>query len=122
MAYLLIVEDEPDLRAVWTEALNLLGNRVQSAADGDEALELALKQSFDLILLDLNLPRRNGLSVLKEIRERDDQTPIVVVTAASDSNQVRLVVAAGATDVLFKPLPMDTLIDAISRLARQTGR
>ncbi len=122
MAYLLIVEDQPDLRAVWTEALTLLGNRVQGAADGNEALRLMEEQPFDLVMLDINLPRRNGLEVLKDIRSKDPITPVVIVTSTTDPSLVRTVVAAGATDVLFKPVPMDSLIDTISRLVRQSGR
>lgn len=122
MAYLLIVEDQPDLRTVWTEALTLLGNRVQSAADGNEALRLMEELPFDLVLLDINLPRRNGLEVLKNIRSKDPVTPVIIVTSTTDPSLVRTVVAAGATDVLFKPVPMDSLIDTIARLARQSGR
>jgi two-component system OmpR family response regulator len=120
MARLLIIEDETDLREVWAEELGLMGNRVQSAADGVEGWESVQRELFDLVVLDLNLPRQSGLETLRLIRRHDPHLPVIVVTANTTPEVVRKVIAAGANDILFKPVALSNLTEAIARLARQS--
>ena len=118
MAKVLIVEDETDLREIWMEELSQAGNSVWSAADGQEASRMVETHVFDLVLLDIELPRRSGLEVLQEIRSRDTRLPVVVITAVTSPTVARAVVAAGASDILFKPITLADLTDIVTRLAR----
>ncbi|MBI2461173.1 MAG: response regulator [Candidatus Rokubacteria bacterium] len=91
------------MRALRPEGLRLL-----SAADGESALEIALREGPDLILLDWLLPGRDGLEVCRALRASDDPTlrgaPVVLITAQTRPEQIAAGFAAGATDYLAKPL------------------
>lgn len=117
MANVLIVEDQTDLREVWAEELSLLGNQVQGAADGVEGWEIAQQNVFDIIVLDIGLPHRSGVEVLRDIRRVYPVVPVVVVTAITDPSIVRQMAAAGANQILFKPVALDNLAETISRLS-----
>ena len=120
MAYILIAEDVLELRVAWVEALTTIGNVVDGAADGARAWELIQSNGpYDLIILDINMPRQNGLETLKLIRQHDSKVPVLAVTAITDPEIVRRVISSGATDILFKPLSLNEFINAISRLAQK---
>ncbi len=121
MANILVVEDQDDLREVWAEELDLLGNHVRRAANGQDGWESFQQESFDLIVLDIGLPRRTGLEVLNSIRQQDPGVPVVIVTAVTDPGIARIALNAGATDVLFKPITLANLRDVVSRLIRRPG-
>ena len=118
MARVLIVEDDVDICSAWAAGLTLHGNHVQTAIDGLEGIEQIKGQSFDVILLDLSMPRLSGLDTLRLIRETQPNLPIVVVTALTDHKMTRAAINAGANDILFKPLSLNDLADAVTRHAR----
>jgi DNA-binding response OmpR family regulator len=78
---LLLVEDEPGLVLTLTDRLSREGYAVEAAADGESGLARASSSPFDLIVLDVMLPRMNGLDLLRELRRRGNQTPVIVLTA-----------------------------------------
>lgn len=82
---ILIVEDEDDLRASLTEGLRMSHYAVDETADGEEALYLLTTEKYDLLLLDLNLPKVDGFTVLKQIRETNSELKILILSAKSNT-------------------------------------
>lgn len=120
---LLLVEDTPDL-ALWLgTALRQAGAQVEFARDGNEALALLSSgDSFDAVLLDLNLPGRDGLSVLQELRERGDTVPVMILTARASVPDRVLGLNLGADDYLPKPFDLSELEARLQALLRRPGR
>lgn len=120
---LLLVEDTPDI-AVWlAAALRQAGLSVSLAGDGERALQaLAPGHGFDLVLLDLQLPRRDGLSVLEALRGRGDEVPVLVLTARASVPDRVLGLQLGADDYLGKPFELAELEARVQALLRRPGR
>ncbi len=104
-ARLLIVDDYEDIRDVLTLRLRGMGYVTAAAADGDEALEMARAQEFDLMLLDIMMPKMSGYEVLDQMRNDPllRRIPVIVISAVDDLNSVVRCVELGAEDYLFKP-------------------
>lgn len=119
MASVLVVEDEYELRTVWAEALTLAGNTVGTAGDGVQAIKQVGTNTYDVLVFDLNLPRMSGLEAIRLIRRTEPDLPILAVTGVHDPDMARAVIEVGANDILFKPIAMDELVDAVGRYARQ---
>ena len=81
---LLVVDDEESLRTVLCSELVSEGFKVQNAGDGDEAIEILNKEEFDLVLLDIKMPRVNGFDVLKHVKEKHPATKVVMLTGFAD--------------------------------------
>jgi DNA-binding response OmpR family regulator len=103
-ARILVVEDDDDSRVIYEEILSVAGHRVITAADGEEAIAYALRLPFDLIILDLCLPKVDGVRVIKELRSSPaaESTPIITVSAADELMHAEAL-AAGADLALEKP-------------------
>ncbi len=101
---ILIVDDEPNVRLVFRTALATLGAEITVAEDGESALDRLERQSFDLVLLDLKMPHVDGMETLRRLRERGDDTPVVIVTAHGDVPHAVEAMKLGAIDFLSKPL------------------
>lgn len=115
---LLLVEDERELSKILLKGLRKCGYAVDPAYDGEEALACYEVNEYDLILLDLNLPRLDGLSVLKEIRSGDPQTKVLVLSARSQIEDRVLGLDLGANDYLIKPFDFMELEARIRMLLR----
>ncbi|HWU02549.1 MAG TPA: response regulator [Novosphingobium sp.] len=111
-ASILTVDDSASLRMAVRIALNGAGYTVTEAADGSEGLAKASTQRFDLIITDLNMPRMDGLTMIREIRKSPVQAgvPIVFLTTESDDAMKAQAKAAGATGWLVKPFNADNLV------------
>jgi DNA-binding response OmpR family regulator len=108
MTKILIVEDEPGIALGLEEDLTLEGYGVELVADGDTAVRRAREGSFDLILLDVMLPRKDGFQVCRELRRGGLQTPIIVLTARALEAEKVLGLQLGADDYVTKPFsPME---------------
>ena len=118
---LLIIEDEADLSALLQLHLSELPAEVCTAADGEQGLQLALAQSWDLIVLDLRLPRLGGLDVCREIRARGRYVPILMLTARMTELDRVLGLELGADDYLTKPFSMLELQARIKALLRRAS-
>jgi two-component system alkaline phosphatase synthesis response regulator PhoP len=119
---ILLVEDEPGLRITLSDRLHSEGYQVETAADGEEGLERAAGGSFDLIVLDIMLPRKSGLDVCRDLRQRGFTTPILMLTARGQTVDKVIGLKLGADDYLTKPFEMPELlarIEALLRRARQ---
>jgi DNA-binding response OmpR family regulator len=107
---ILVIEDEPRIRAFLGRALEGEGFAVDGAEDGLTGLARALDGSYDLVLLDLLLPRVDGLTVLRELTRRCPDLPVVVVSARSDLSTKLRGFRLGARDYLSKPFAFDELL------------
>jgi two-component system response regulator MprA len=117
----LVVDDEPQLRRALERALKLEGYEVGLAADGQEGLAALASAPYDAIVLDVLMPKRDGLSVCRELRERGDRTPILMLTAR-DAVQDRVDgLDAGADDYVVKPFALDELLARLRALLRRTN-
>jgi CheY-like chemotaxis protein len=119
---ILIADDQPFGREFLRTVLESSGYEVSEAADGAEALEKALSTSPDLVLLDIHMPSRDGLSVVKELRNdpRFAFTPIIAVTATAMKGDQEKGLEAGFTEYLTKPVSIVTLRQTVARFLNQT--
>jgi DNA-binding response OmpR family regulator len=118
---LLVVEDEPVVAEALARMLRHAGYLVDGAADGDEALEYAGVYRYDLIVLDAMLPRRDGFAVLKALRQRRCASPVLMLTARTDTGSKVRGLDTGADDYLTKPFEHDELLARIRALLRRPG-
>jgi two-component system alkaline phosphatase synthesis response regulator PhoP len=116
---LLLVEDEPGLVLTLTDRLSREGYSVETSADGESGLERAASNGFDLVLLDVMLPRLNGLDVLRELRRRRNETPVIVLTARGQVIDKVVGLKLGADDYVTKPFEMMELLARIEAKLRR---
>jgi DNA-binding response OmpR family regulator len=117
---ILLVEDEIGIANFLKQGLEEEGYSVLVANDGKSGLELALSQKVNLILLDWILPQMNGIDVCKRIREKDDLTPIIFLTAKDTIQETIEGLKAGANDYIKKPFSFDELVERIKIHFRKT--
>jgi len=116
---ILLVEDEESLVMTLRDRLESEGFEVEVARDGEAGLELACGRVFDLILLDIALPKKNGLDVCRDLRQRGVQTPVLMLTARSQVVDKVVGLKLGADDYLTKPFEMMELLARIEALLRR---
>src|SRR5262245_32174160 len=121
MRRVLIIEDEPGLVMALTQRFGSEGYEVETAADGEQGLTLGLSETFDVIVLDLMLPRRNGFDVCRELRQRGVNTPIIMLTARGQVVDRVVGLKLGADDYLTKPFAMMELLARIEALHRRAA-
>ena len=107
---ILVVEDEPRILAFVARGLEAEGFTVDSAMDGVEALRWAREERYDVVVLDLLLPRLDGLTVLRELRQHRPELPVVILSARSDLATKLRGFRFGANDYLAKPFSLEELI------------
>jgi DNA-binding response OmpR family regulator len=117
----LLVEDEKKIAGFVRKGLEAQGFSVTVSGDGDEAFGLAAAGSFDVILLDIMLPGRDGLSILKELREQRNTVPVLLLTARSEINERVEGLNLGADDYITKPFFMDELLARLRAVVRRTS-
>jgi two-component system alkaline phosphatase synthesis response regulator PhoP len=118
-AKILIVEDEAGLVTTLRDRLREQGYGVSVARDGESAMEMAARQPFDLILLDLMLPGQSGLDVCEKLRKAGASTPILMLTARRQTKDKVAGLKAGGDDYLTKPFHMTELLARIEALLRR---
>lgn len=116
---ILIVEDELDLNMVLSEMLTIEGYYVDSSYDGTDGLDNALSGIYDMIILDVMLPEKNGIEVLSEIRKNKINTPVLMLTAKSEIEDKIAGLDNGADDYLTKPFNSKELLARIRALLRR---
>ena len=116
---LLVVEDERSLREDITKKLRLSGYEVDACEDGEEALDILASEQYDLILLDLNLPKVDGMTVLRTLRESDLETRVLILSARSEISDKVDGLDAGANDYLSKPFHLAELEARVRSLTRR---
>ena len=118
---LLFAEDQPQLRRSVTKALTAAGYSVDAAADGAQALDDLDGVDYDAIVLDVMMPRVDGLTVLRTLRSRGDDTPVLLLTARDAIDHRVEGLDAGADDYLVKPFAMEELLARLRELTRRKG-
>lgn len=113
MTHILLVEDEPRIVAFLEKGLKSHGFATTCATDADEALGLGLDDSFDLIVLDLGLPGRDGLEVLQDLRGQGVSIPVIILTARDDLEDKVSGLELGADDYMTKPFRFEELLARI---------
>jgi len=113
---ILVVDDEDALRTVLSGELASEGYEVRAAADGDEAVTEMGKTNFDLVLLDIKMPRMNGFEVLKFIKEKHPKTKVVMLTGFADLKNAIESKKLGADDFVSKPYDLVDLLTTIERV------
>lgn len=121
-ARILIIEDDPNILIGLEDNLKFEGYEVRSATDGEEGLNLALSGRFDLIILDLMLPILDGMEICRELRKRDEYTPVLMLTAKSDNIDKIIGYEIGADDYVTKPFDSRVLLARIKALLRRMNR
>ena len=106
---LLLIEDEPTLRESVAKKLRRSGYETDDCGDGEAALELLAAERYDLVLLDLNLPKVDGMTVLRTLRRTDLETPVLILSARSEISDKVEGLDAGANDYLAKPFHLAEL-------------
>jgi two-component system, OmpR family, alkaline phosphatase synthesis response regulator PhoP len=117
---ILLVEDEEGLVLTLTDRLISEGYKVTSARDGEAGLSLGLNNSFDVIILDIMLPKKNGFDVCRELRGKGIVTPILMLTAKGETIDKVVGLKLGADDYLTKPFEVIELLARIEALLRRS--
>ena len=117
---ILLVEDEPGLVLTLSDRLTNEGYSVETAEDGNLGLERAATESFDLIILDVMLPGKNGFDVCRDLRQKGLQKPILMLTARGQVSDKVVGLKLGADDYLTKPFDMMELLARIEALLRRS--
>ena len=118
----LLVEDEEGLVLTLTDRLQSEGFDVKSATEGETGLKLALSDNFDLIILDVMLPRKNGYDVCRDLRQKGIDTPVLMLTAKGETIDKVLGLKLGADDYLTKPFEVIELLARIEALLRRSPK
>ena len=116
---LLIVEDEKNLCDTIAKNLYGAGYEVDTSYDGDDALDCILSEDYDIIVLDLNLPGTDGMDILKELRKKNEETKVIILSAKSQIADKVSGLDAGANDYLEKPFHLQELEARIRSLTRR---
>jgi DNA-binding response OmpR family regulator len=118
---ILVVEDDEAIATGLSLNLKLAGHRATVSRDGDDALAQVGARDFDLVLLDINLPKKNGLEVLQAMRESDNLVPVIVLSARDGEFDKVAALRLGADDYVTKPFALAELLARIDAVLRRTG-
>src|SRR6266700_2659730 len=113
---ILVIDDEADIRESLDALLSLEGYEVDLAANGTEGAKRIESRVYDLVLLDLMMPDRSGMDVLREVRDRDRETPIFMITAYGSVEAAVDALKIGANDYFSKPWDNEKLLIEIARM------
>jgi DNA-binding response OmpR family regulator len=116
----LTIEDDAPIRRGIVDALEFVGYRVLQAARGDEGLEMAVQCEYDLLLLDLVLPRTDGLTILRELRKSRPTQPVIILTARGEENDRVEGLRMGADDYVVKPFSVKELLARVQAVLRRS--
>src|SRR5690349_12958655 len=118
---ILVVEDEKKTAMFIRKALQAEGFAVDVCHDGESALAAAGVTPFDVLVLDIMLPGRDGLSVLRQLRDRQNATPVLLLSARGEVNERVMGLNTGADDYLPKPFELAELVARVRALMRRSG-
>jgi DNA-binding response OmpR family regulator len=121
MARILIAEDDPLISGFMEKGLRASGYSTYVVGDGEQAVQVSLTESFDLLILDMALPEREGFQVLEELRAQGKQLPVLVVTGRPELRDVVSVLDVGADDYMTKPFRFEELLARVRARLRARG-
>jgi two-component system response regulator RegX3 len=119
---ILVVEDEAAIRNGLTDLLVFHGYQVDAVADGNDGLQKALSGQYDLLLLDVMLPGRDGFAICDAVRKADREQPIIMLTAKTSDEDIVNGLALGADDYIAKPFSIAELVLRVQAVLRRRGR
>lgn len=122
MAKILIVDDEPSMRIGLVDNLEFEGYEADSAPDGESGYKKIIEGSYDLIVLDVMMPKLSGFDVCKKIRQRGIETPVILLTAKGEEIDKVLGLELGADDYITKPFSLRELLARIKAILRRFGK
>lgn len=120
--HILVVDDEAAITDLITEVLSIAGYQVTTSSDGLDALNHIRRSKFELILLDVNLPKVDGFAVLEKIREAAPTQPIIMISARIEKDDVTRGLRLGADDYVRKPFSVEELVLRIENLLKRDGK
>jgi DNA-binding response OmpR family regulator len=121
MARILVVDDEPEILTVLKKEFDLEGHHVDTAADGDSAIRLACQSPYDLIVLDLGLPKVHGYDVCRRLRQKGHRTAILILSQKSSETEKIIGLDAGGDDYIVKPFSSGELQARVRALLRRSA-
>jgi len=116
---ILYAEDDDTSRLIIKEQLESEGYTVETAADGEEAIAFLQKGQYDLVLLDIKMPGKTGLEVLKALRDQGSTSRVIMLTAVNELSIAIQAVKLGANDYVTKPFQLDQLFTSIQRVLQR---
>src|SRR5262247_3929709 len=116
---ILVADDAADIREILSETLHSLGSRVITAANGQECLDKVDKEAPELVILDIEMPVKNGLEVLKELRQRGRDTTAIMITAYGTIERAVQAMKEGAFDFITKPFDLDHIAIVVEKALKQ---
>ncbi|WP_139796594.1 GGDEF domain-containing protein [Desulfacinum hydrothermale] len=116
---ILVVDDELSVRELVAESLEIIGHRVETAVDGLEAVEKLEQTSFDIVVTDMDMPRMDGIALIRHIREHHPRVDVIAITGHAVRYKYVDVINAGAADFITKPFSLDKLDAKLRRLIRE---
>ncbi len=117
---ILTVEDDPAIRRGIVDAFTYVGYRVLQAGNGDDGLRMAVQQQHDLLLLDLVLPGKQGMEILREVRRTRPTLPVIILTARGEENDRVDGLRLGADDYVVKPFSVKELLARVEAVLRRS--
>ncbi|NQZ70477.1 MAG: response regulator transcription factor, partial [Lentisphaeria bacterium] len=121
MTHILIAEDDKNIREGLIDTLEMEDYQVTDCANGQDAIDIAMKDDFDLILLDVMMPIKTGFDVCREIRAAKKQTPVIFLTAKGEEIDKVLGLEFGADDYITKPFGIRELVARIKAVLRRSA-
>lgn len=116
----LVIDDEPGVRELISEALSLSDINAVQAADGLEALSYLRRERFDLLILDINMPKLDGLALLEKLRTEGMSVPVLMLSARADKADINQGLRTGADDYLTKPFSIEELVLRVKAIMRRS--
>jgi two-component system OmpR family response regulator len=116
----LVIDDEPGVRDLITEALSISEITAIQAADGLEALSYLRREKFDLLILDINMPKLDGLALLEKLRNEGASVPVLMLSARADKTDINQSLRIGADDYLTKPFSIEELVLRVKAIMRRS--
>ena len=116
----LVIDDEPGVRELISEALSLSEITAVQAADGLEALSFLRRERFDLLILDINMPKLDGLALLEKLRSEGMSVPVLMLSARADKADINQGLRTGADDYLTKPFSIEELVLRVKAIMRRS--
>ena len=116
----LVIDDEPGVRELISEALSLSEITAVQATDGLEALSFLRRERFDLLILDINMPKLDGLALLEKLRTEGASVPVLMLSARADKANINQSLRIGADDYLTKPFSIEELVLRVKAILRRS--
>jgi two-component system OmpR family response regulator len=116
----LVIDDEPGVRELISEALSISEIAAVQAADGLEALSFLRRERFDLLILDINMPKLDGLALLEKLRTEGMSVPVLMLSARADKADINQGLRTGADDYLTKPFSIEELVLRVKAIMRRS--